>query len=78
MAVVKNKLETARKLVVLLEGKTAKGSPFFAKGRGRNKESIMSQSKQLPEKLQTPKQPNIDLRVYLLAAKTRLVTTRNS
>jgi len=51
MAVVKEELETARKLVVLLEGKTTTGIPFFEKGRGRNKESFMSQRKQLPDTL---------------------------
>jgi len=68
---MKDELETARKLVVLLEGKTATGSPFFGKGRGRNTRSIMSQSKQLPDKRQAPKQPNIDLHVYLLAANRK-------
>jgi len=71
MAVAKEELETARKLVVLLEGKTAKESPFLEKGRWRNKGSFMSQSKQLPDKLQTPKQPNIDLHVYWLAANRK-------
>jgi len=71
MAVVKEELETARKLVVLLEGKTTTGIPFFEKGRGRNKESFMSQRKQLPDTLQTPKQTNIDLHVYLLAANRK-------
>jgi len=71
MAVVKEELETARKLVVLLEGKPARGSPFFEKSRGRNKESIMSQSKHLRDKLQTPKQPNIDLHVHWLAANPK-------
>jgi len=71
MAVVKEELETARKLVVLLEGKTTTGIPFFEQGRGRNKESFMSQRKQLPDTLQTPKQTNIDLHVYLLAANRK-------
>jgi len=71
MAVVKEELETARKLVVLLEGKPVRESPFFEKRRGRNKESIMSQSKQLPNKRQAPKQPNIDLHVNLLGANRK-------
>jgi len=71
MAVMKEELETARKLVVLLEGKTATGSPFFEKGRGRNMRSIMSQSKQLPNIFQAPKQPNIDLHAHWLAANPK-------